>query len=85
MLAVWLASILRNNKWHKLYFTQQQRTVNKGLVFTYCILYKFIVRYIKNFASWTIFELFAVQKERSSFSVQERFNQDSPEKNTDGW
>jgi hypothetical protein len=35
------------HKWHKLYFTQQQRTDNNGLVFKCCILRKIVMRYMK--------------------------------------
>jgi hypothetical protein len=42
------------HKWHKLYFTQQQRTDNNGLVFKCCILHKIISRDIKHFTSFRI-------------------------------
>jgi hypothetical protein len=35
------------HKWHKLHFTQQQRTDNYGLVFKYCIFHEIIARYNK--------------------------------------
>jgi hypothetical protein len=37
------------HKWHKLYFTQQQRNDNNSLVFKYCTLHKIIVIYINKF------------------------------------
>jgi hypothetical protein len=36
------------HKWHKSYFTQQQRTNNNGPTFKCCILHKIMVRYIKH-------------------------------------
>jgi hypothetical protein len=33
------------HKWHKLYFTQHQRTDNNGLVFKCYTLHKIVVRY----------------------------------------
>jgi hypothetical protein len=47
--------------WHKLYFTQQQRTENSGLVFKCYSSYKIIVRYIKSPASCRISGIFSVQ------------------------
>jgi hypothetical protein len=68
------------HKWHKFYFTQQQRTDNNGLAFKCCILHKIIVIYIKNSASCRISGVFAVQNKCSFYSVQERQSQDSPKK-----
>jgi hypothetical protein len=59
------------HKWPKLYFTQQQRTDNNGLVFK-CIVNKIIVRYIKNSASCRISGLPAIRNECSFYSIQER-------------
>jgi hypothetical protein len=64
----------------KLYFTQQQRTDNSGLVFKCCILHKIIVRYIKISAGCRISGLLAIRNECSFYSVQKDKNQDSPEK-----
>jgi hypothetical protein len=58
---------------HKLYFTQQQRTENNGLVFKCCVLHKIIM-------SCRISRLFAIRNQCSFHSAQERWNQDSPEK-----
>jgi hypothetical protein len=48
------------HKWHKLHFTEQQRTDNNGLVFKCCILLKMIVKYNKNSTSYIISRLFTI-------------------------
>jgi hypothetical protein len=61
------------HKWHKLYFTQQQRTNNNVPVFK-CVLHKIVVRYcILQILQVTEFlDFFAIWNECLFYSVQER-------------
>jgi hypothetical protein len=46
-VGIYFEKIGHKHKWHKLYFTQHQRTDNNGIVFKCCILLKITAIYIK--------------------------------------